>query len=382
MENPARSTLAGLTGAGGEDTAREIAQQPEVWRQIGGATRAASTEFLRPLLDRPEVRLVITGAGSSAFAGQVLAPHLAARLRRRVDAVATTDIVASPEQALAEDVPTLLVSLARSGDSPESAAATELADRRLAECHHLIVTCNPEGHLAREHADRPRSHVIQLPPAANDRGFAMTSSFTGMVLAALLALDGATEALVEPIATAAQQLMTTRIADARALADRGPERLVYLGSGALRGLASEAALKALELTAGDVVALADSALGFRHGPKSVLNQRTQVVVLLSNHPYTRRYDLDILAELGRAVDSERLIAVSADGHPEPKAGRVWALPGLAPVPDAVLALPAVIAAQMLALALSLARGHTPDNPFPSGEVNRVVQGVTIHPPAA
>lgn len=38
----------------------------------------------------------------------------------------------------------------------------------------------------------------------------------------------------------------------------------------------------------------------------------------------------------------------------------------------------MLLAQTLALAASLDHGMTPDNPFPGGEVNRVVQGVVIH----
>jgi tagatose-6-phosphate ketose/aldose isomerase len=49
------------------------------------------------------------------------------------------------------------------------------------------------------------------------------------------------------------------------------------------------------------------------------------------------------------------------------------------VEDAALALPFVVVAQLLGLCFSLALGYTPDNPFPNQEVNRVVQGVSIHP---
>ena len=104
--------------------------------------------------------------------------------------MSTTDIVADPRGCFAEDLPTLLVSFARSGDSPESVAATELAEQCLSEVHHLVITCNEQGQLAREHSGRTTSYVLLMPPESNDRGFAMTSSFTGMTLAALLALGG------------------------------------------------------------------------------------------------------------------------------------------------------------------------------------------------
>ncbi|MEV4758518.1 tagatose-6-phosphate ketose isomerase [Micromonospora sp. NPDC049559] len=369
-----------LRRLGAADTAREIAQQPAVWRQIGRMTAescAATAAFLKPLFDRPDLRVVLTGAGTSAYVGEVLAPSLRRRLGRRVDAVATTDIVADPLACFAEDVPTLLVSFARSGDSPESVTAPELASQVLTECWHLVVTCNEQGRLASRHADGSALRVL-LPEAANDRGFAMTSSFTGMVLAGLLTLGGPDEALVERLATAAEQVLATGPGAAADLAARGYSRIVYLGSGTLHGVARESALKVLELTAGHAVALAESALGFRHGPKSVVNEQTLVVSYESNDPYTSQYDRDMVAELLRLVPERNLVTVTAQAG-QPASGNVWGLPGIADVDDAALALPAVICAQLIGLHFSLALGRTPDNPFPGGEVNRVVQGAIMHP---
>ncbi|MFB9238191.1 SIS domain-containing protein [Plantactinospora siamensis] len=370
-----------LRRLGALDTSREIAQQPAVWRQIGRlvADSADSTAaFLKPLLDRPELRIVLTGAGTSAYVGEVLAPSLRRRLGRRVDAVATTDIVADPLASFAEDVPTLLVSFARSGDSPESVTATELATEVLTDCWHLIVTCNERGRLAGRYADGSASRVLVLPEATNDRGFAMTSSFTGMVLAGLLVLGGPDEALVERLAAAAERVLASRPAAAADLAARRYRRIVYLGSGSLHGVARESALKVLELTAGRALALAESALGFRHGPKSVLDDETLAVSYESNDPYTSRYDRDMVAELLRVLPARNVVTVTA--RPGAAAGSTaWDLPGLEDVDDAALALPAVICAQLIGLQFSLALGRTPDNPFPGGQVNRVVQGAIMHP---
>lgn len=368
---------------GATNTSREIAQQPDLWRQVAdtAAERHPQVEaFLRPLLQRPDLRIVLTGAGTSSFAGQVLAPVLARRLHRRVEAVATTDIVSVPRECFAEDMPTLLVSFARSGDSPESVATTELAEQCLTEVHHLLVTCNPDGHLTRTHTATPRSHVLLMPAAADDQGFAMTSSFTCMTLAALLALgDGGDRQLGEQLAQVGEHVLIHRDTDARALAQRGYRRIVYLGSGALTGLARESALKVLELTAGELVASGDAPLAFRHGPKAVLDDTTLVVVYLSNDPHTRAYDLDLLAELRAAQGTEHVVTVTAEHHDLPRDASTWVLPGATDLHDAALALPAVVCAQLIGLHASLALGRTPDNPFPSGEVNRVVQGVTLHP---
>ena len=375
---------AELAARGAGHTAREIAQQPALWRAVARQARQRrqqSETFLRPLIDRPDMRVVLTGAGSSAMIGEVLAPVLSLELGRRVEAVATTDLVANPRESFAGDRPTLLVSFARSGDSPESVAAVTLAEQCLTELHHLVVTCHRDGELHGRFAGDDGSLLLLLPAESNDVGFAMTSSFTCMLLAARLTLGRTVpgEQLVGRLAEAAEQVLDNGSRLARSLAGRGYHRIVYLGSGPLTGLARESALKVLELTAGAVVSTADSALGFRHGPKSVLDADTLVVVHASNDPYTRQYDDDIVAELRRALPPRDVVAVMArSGDDRPDDHALW-LPGLDDVDDAALALPFAVFAQLIGLHFSLTAGRTPDNPFPDGEVNRVVRGVSIHP---
>jgi tagatose-6-phosphate ketose/aldose isomerase len=373
-----------LEARGAAATAREIAQQPGLWRRVAhdvSVRRALTEAFLGPLLARPDLRIILTGAGTSAFAGELLATTLERELGRRVDAIATTDLVSSPREHFAVDAPTLLVSFARSGDSPESLAATQLADRCLSECHHLVVTCNPDGELYRAHSAVDRSLVLTMPDGANDRGFAMTSSFTCMVLSVLLTLNRPTaEATdVEALAAAGERVLAAGDPWCRELAARNYERIVYLGSGPLTALARESALKTLELTAGRVATWFDSPLGFRHGPKSVVDPRTLVVVYLSNDPYTRRYDEDMLSELREALPGGAVLAVGGRPGGDSASEDTELVTGAEDVEDVAASLTFVLVAQRLALHLSLELGLTPDNPFPDKQVNRVVQGVTIHP---
>lgn len=366
----------------GTATERELSRQSEVWREAAGIVadrRAELTAFLEPLLAEPDLRIVLTGAGSSAFVGEVAAPALARRLHRRVEAVATTDLVSDPHGRLAEDVPTLLVSFARSGDSPESLAATEIADQVLTRVHHLVITCAPEGRLARAHAGEEQSLVLLTPARSNDEGFAMTSSFTSMLLSVLLVLLGDDPAAVEAVAEAGRQVLDARDR-AEVFAARSPRRLVFLGSGPLAGIARESALKVLELTAGGIDTYFDSALGFRHGPKAVLDETTSVVVYASADPFTARYDDDIVRELRGAVGDDAVLTVRATGGGLTGEGTTdWVLTGLDGLDDAWLAVPFVLVGQLLALTASARAGVATDDPFPSGAVNRVVQGVTIHP---
>lgn len=375
-----------LDHRGAAHTAREIAHQPAIWQTVYAqlqAERPALDAFLAPLLALPQLRIVLTGAGSSSFIGQCIAPallrHLGQRPGIRVEAVATTDIVSSPEQCLQPEVPTLLVSFARSGNSPESLAAVELADRFIKTCHHLVITCAADGTLNQRMAGQSHARVLLLPDETNDRAFAMTSSFSGMLLAAAWAFD-LPLAPVADLARAAQTLAEGEIDRLYALAEQSFERIVFLGSNTLLGLAREAALKMLELTDGKLVAMADSTLGFRHGPKTILNDKTLVVIILSNDPYTRQYDLDLLREL-RQQGPARVLALrtsALNGAETPHADDVHlALPASAP--DLALAPVALVFAQCLALLASLQLGITPDNPSASGTVTRVVSGVTIHP---
>lgn len=375
------STSTAPTGA--DATVREIAQQPEVWQELASSLKAGREEidaYLAPLLDLSDLRIILTGAGTSAFIGDIAAPALSESLRRRVDAIATTDLVSNPTLYFAERLPTLLVSFARSGNSPESTAATKLAEKVLGRelVHHLVITCDPTGNLAIEHHEQPNSLVVLMPAKSNDEGFAMTSSFTSMLLASLIIFDGTNDKAIQALSSAAADTIRNRSQEVELLAQRAGNRIVYLGSGPLTGLARESALKLLELTAGRTVTYFDSALGFRHGPKAVVDEDTLVIVYISSDPYTRRYDIDIATELRSKLGKDRVMTVSAAAL-APEDGPGWSLEALSFLNDAYLAVAYVVFAQLFGLSYSLRLGASPDNPFPGGDVNRVVKGVRIHP---
>jgi tagatose-6-phosphate ketose/aldose isomerase len=377
---------AELARAGALHTAREIEQQPDSWERTVAllrARRASVSAFLAPLLARPELRIILTGAGSSAFIGECLAPTLTRLLGRQVLAVATTDLLSGPREYLLPDVPTMLVSFGRSGGSPESIAVVELAGKLLSECHQLIITCNEQGALYQRCQGAPRSLALLMPAETHDQSFAMTSSFTSMMLAGLLAFgDGEaatqTRTLVH-LGAGARQVLSRHHEALRALASANYSRVVYLGSNALKAIAREAALKLLELTDGQVVAGFESALGFRHGPKTIVNGDTLLVMFVSNDPYTRRYDLDLLRELRDDGRAGAVLAISGRSDEAVARGRVLLLEGLDAAPDSELAFPYVVCAQLYAFHRALRLGNRPDQPSVSGTVSRVVRGVTIHP---
>ncbi|WP_067782117.1 SIS domain-containing protein [Actinomyces vulturis] len=360
-------------------TYQEVCGQIDKWRDLATILTDGRDEhetFLKPLFAKDNLRIILTGAGTSAFVGEIAAPAIARATGRRVEAVPTTDIVSNPYESFAQDVPTLLVSFARSGNSPESLAATELADQVLSEVYHLVLTCAPEGQLAVGRSGKEGSLVVLMPDGSNDKGFAMTSSFTCMLLSSLVLLGAGSVDLIEPLAAAGDYVVAERQDDIRALATKLPKRVVYLGSGPLRGLAHEAGLKFLELTAGDLVSFYESSMGFRHGPKAVIDETTQAFVFISSDPYTRQYDVDILNELRGNLGTEAVLAIAGK---DLEVDNAWVWPGLAEVPDAFVAVVHILVAQFMGVFTSAALDKNVDNPFPAGDVNRVVQGVIIHP---
>lgn len=372
-----------LGRAGGLWTAREIAQQPASWGRTHLLVQQQAhviRSFLEPLRARSNLRIILTGAGSSAFIGECLAPLLLARLGGRVEAIATTDLLSGPHLYFQEAVPTLLVSFGRSGNSPESMAVAELAGRLLKECYQLVITCNEQGALACSFRERQRSLLLVLPPETLDKSFVMTSSFTSMMLAAWLAFcseDTGARAVPVICAAGASVLEKTSLT-LRELAKHHYSRVVYLGSNMFRGLAREAALKLLELTDGAVVAAFDSSLGFRHGPKTIVSGDTLIFLFLSNDPYTRRYDLDLLQELRRDGIAARVAAVTARlGDAASISDHIY-VQSADRASDAELLFPYSICGQLYAFHRALELGNRPDEPSRSGTVNRVVRGVTVY----
>lgn len=151
---------------------------------------------------------------------------------------------------------------------------------------------------------------------------------------------------------------------------------MILSSSPLLGWADEARLKVLEMTAGAFPAMAETFLGLRHGPMSFVRKDTLVLALLSTDPVRRLYERDLLKEL-RAKNLGILVGIAEPGESELFDAVIPSVSsGIA---DPLRTVFEIIAPQLLGYHLSLMRGLNPDNPSPSGVINRVVRGVTIHP---
>ena len=367
-------------------TAKEIVQQPRLWRELVGLLREQSDEitaFMEKMKGIEGLRVVFTGAGSSAFVGQSLQMMLAEENGLRGEAIATTEIVSAPDCVLF-DVPTLLVSFSRSGESPESLAALEYAAQKVKNLYNLVVVCKQGSSLAEYASHADGTLVINMPPESSDEAFAMTSSVSCMALVTYCVFNWERRQgflrQIEKLADSAEAEMAEMDALAQSVAQFGYKRLIYLGSGGLKGLAQEGAVKSLELTNGKVNSSFDSSMGFRHGPKTVVNNHTLTVHFVSSNPFTRQYDLDFVKELAREKSQNRQAVLVPEGTEIPQGVEysfTYAIPDGA-YPQISAYIKCLLFLQLLSMEKSIATEIPTDSPSVGGEVNRVVQGVTIY----
>lgn len=364
-------------------TYREIRQQPRVWRKaydIICARKAEIRAFLDAHLDK-DTTVVLTGAGTSAYIGDALEPALS-RINRNVRAIATTDIITDPGLYFDTDSKVLLVSFARSGNSPESVGAVKAVEQTAGKVSHIFITCNEKGELAQMKGSNILS--ILLPPETNDVSLAMTSSYSTMFLACsmIARIDHIEEdeAAIDALCEKVEAAMNRYEEQIREVAGRNFTRAIFLGSGPLKGLAEESRLKLQELTDGGVMCAYDSFLGFRHGPKALVNPDSMLVYLLSSKPEIQRYELDLIRQINSnnkvkasVVVCQQKPALEADAYD------LCVEIGL---PDSVAdyykSVSYIFVGQLLGCFKSIACGLCPDSPSVSGNISRVVEGVILY----
>ena len=370
-------------------TATEIHQQPSTWEKTIEQVRSRADEikaFISKVTSQEDYDVILTGAGTSEFVGNALYSYLNRKLNYKVKSYATTDLTATPENYVSAHKPTLLISYGRSGDSPESVGAIQSVEAVNDNLYHLFITCNKDGALSkRANTEGDRCLAINLTPETLDKSFAMTSSFTNMYLATVLCFNldnfDETVAAVNDVIGAAKQLVEEdwpTIKEFDGAFDYG--RIVYLGTNTLKGIAQESALKMLELNAGKIVTMYDTPLGFRHGPKSIIDNTTLTVLYLSDGEYQRQYELDLLKEMSGQRKENRIMVVCNTPCELAKSLANYYYCFDTPAKDNVfVGLDFIIVAQLMALFASIRNHFTPDNPCPTGEVNRVVKGVILYP---
>ena len=366
------------------NTYKEILQQPRVWLKTLDYVRAHKQE-IKEFTDKylqEGYEIVLTGAGTSAYIGDALEPALFTTDFKGAKALATTDIITSPEMFFDRGSKVLLVSFARSGNSPESVGAVKAVEKTAGKVAHIFITCNKDGQLARTQGDNIL--CILLPPETNDLSLAMTSSYSTMLLCcAMVANIGHIDEdapLIEEVAACVDKGMARYEAAIQQLASRDFNRAIFLGSGPLKGVAEECRLKLQELTDGAVMCAYDSFLGFRHGPKAVVKSDSLLVYLVNPNRDVRRYELDLIRQV-KANNHVKgtLVACFEKPELEDDCYDLCVELGISPaVPPCYGCVAFVFVGQMLGLFKSIDKGLSPDSPSVSGNISRVVEGVTLY----
>ncbi len=363
-------------------TLQEIKQQPGLWMKVFQLVREQHLEikyFIEDIITDKESEVIFTGAGSSFFIGEMVAPFFQKDTGVSSRAIETTEIVTHPEFFINKNKKTLLISFARSGNSPESVAAVNLSNQISQSIKHFIITCNKNGALANIKGDNVYQFI--LPEKANDKSLAMTSSVTSMGIAALLIGRltelGKMESEIQKAAGFFKDFFNTFSDTLKKIADIDYQRAVFLGSGPMKGVAHEAHLKLQELTDGEIISKFDSFMGFRHGPKAVVNNKTLLVYFFSNDEYIRKYEYDLVKSFTNSQKPALTVAISnaslngTDFDLRINIGKKL-------IDDAVWTITSLVPVQLLAYYKSKALGYNPDSPSKSGAIHRVVQGVSIY----
>ncbi len=380
-------TASELDALGGIYTAREISEQPELWLKsfvLFNSLKSELSEYLRKLKKFDNLKIIFTGAGTSAYIGEALSPVFGKNFGVFSKAVPTTDIVTHPDLYFRTETPTLLVSFARSGNSPESIKAVELGNKIVKNIFHLVITCNEEGNLAKIISGSENNFLYLLPNEANDQSLAMTGSFTSMLLTGILISHIFNEKIdinfqIKKMVEYGNNILNNYVSQLADIAKMDFERAVFLGSGPFGGIARESHLKLQELTNGNVICKFDTFMGFRHGPKAVMNDRTLIAFLFSNSEYSQKYEKDLVnsIETGKsaafklAVLENDIINIDVDL-------KVILNDDDFRIKEEFLLPVSVLPAQIIGFYKSINLGLRPDRPSSNGMISRVVEGVNLY----
>ena len=365
-------------------TAKEIAQQPALWALIRSKIaneKSNIVSFLDQVLPKVDT-IILTGAGTSAFIGHSLTGEIQRTTGITTLSIATTHIVSHPKDYFQATASTLLISFARSGNSPESVATLSLADQYCKKCYHLVITCNEDGALAK-YKFQNTSYAFILPKEANDKSLAMTGSYSGMLLAALMInCIKTTHTLIDTtnhLISKGEAILAECLKPLKHVASLPFKRAIFLGSGPQYGTAVESHLKLQELTDGQVICKYDSYLGFRHGPKAVVDEETLMIYYFSNDPDVFRYEKDLVLGMNKGKKPLYQIGISENKLENLNLDFKYVLPNSElSVNEAFLSVATIMVGQILAFFKSKQLGLSPDSPSTSKAISRVVEGVTIY----
>ncbi|MBN1286567.1 MAG: SIS domain-containing protein [Anaerolineae bacterium] len=344
----------------GEYTLSEILSQPDVWATVPGVFRAQTGALDALWKAHTFEQVLFTGCGSTHYLSMTGAALFQTLTGIPAVARPASEIVLFPDLVFAPGAETLLVTVSRSGATTETVEAVKVF-RAHGGKPVVAITCDADTPLGRQ------ADIGLAVPAAQEQSVAQTRSFSSMAvlsqaLAAHLSGQDVMGAL-DKLPGILRRLLDAYRDTAEAIGeDTGLDRFFFLGGGALYGIACEAMLKMKEMSLS--YSEAYHPLEFRHGPMSMVNERSLVVGLLSESARTQ--EIAVLRDMhGHGA---QILAVTETGD-DALAGWTRAvvelqsgLPGWA---RPALYLPLL---QLMAYRRAMMNGQNPDRPAKLGAV--------------
>jgi len=297
---------------------------------------------------------IFIGCGSTYYLSLAAASIFQALTGVRARALPASELLLFPHSSLLRKEPALLVAISRSGETTETLRAVQLFKEGYGK-EVLAVSCQEESRLM-THAS-----LALMAKEAKERSVVQTRSFVSMFLVAQLCAGIAAE---RPDYCRQLRALPARgkrlVAEESSLIQKiGEElnfrRFFFLGSGPNYGLACEAMLKMKEMSLSYSEAF--HFLEFRHGPKSMVDEETLLVGLLSDAAL--RYEVALLAEM-RGYGAKTLVLAEEGERGELSADYLILLrSGLTEMARGILFMPLL---QLLAYHRATAKGLDPDRP--------------------
>jgi glucosamine--fructose-6-phosphate aminotransferase (isomerizing) len=337
----------------GKHSLHEIGTQQASWQSAIEQTLARQSELEQLFVRNAGNDLVFTGCGSTHYLAQFAAPYFQSVTGRRCRAVPSSELLLQTDTVATPDERPLIVALSRSGATSETIMAVEKMRARGSDA--LTISC---------YADTPLAAASSLTvdiPEGREESFAQTRSFAGMLvavqcLAALVAGDARLLGELRQLPSLGPDLIQRAQQATQPWATTDSyQRITYLGSGPLYGLANEATVKMKEMA----LSLAEGYhfMEFRHGPMSLVDHDHLVVGLVSES--TQAYELAVLQDL-RERHAHVLVVANRDDLEIGGWDDVFFLNSpLSERASSVLYLPFV---QYLACQRACWRGLNPDRP--------------------
>lgn len=321
--------------------------------QNQGAALEKTFDLLQSLTFYPSETHIFVGCGTSFYLAHSAAKYFQSLTGIPSQAAPASELFLYPEHFIASHKKVKIIAISRSGTTTEIVEAVKSV-KDLENVDILTVTCNNQSPLLEWSEEKIiLSHV-------EEKSVVMTSSFTSMLYALQLyaakLADSREETAQLKLASEEMKEVLKRSGHLKSLAENlDLEQFIFLGCGVYQGAAKESCLKLKEMTQTNCESY--STLEYRHGPISITNEKTAIILLGSEK--TKALDTSLLHDVKKHGAYTVLIS-DCDQNSAAEADLFIPVQTEAKAPNQlVLYLPFL---QMLAYYRALALGLNPDEP--------------------